>query len=45
MPEEPNAYRCDFCHRLMIPVEIKTERWHTKFCSLCGLLLSDIFIG
>lgn len=45
MPEMPNAYQCDYCRKLMIPVENKDARWHTKWCSLCGMLLYDVFIG
>lgn len=45
MPEMPNAYQCDYCRKLMIPVENKDARWHTKWCSLCGVVLYDVFIG
>lgn len=45
MPDVPNAYRCDYCHKLMEPVEHKDARWHTKWCSLCGVRLYDVFIG
>jgi hypothetical protein len=45
MPEVPNAYKCDYCRSLMEPVEQKTDRWHTKWCSVCGAKLYDVFIG
>lgn len=45
MPEVPNAYKCDYCNTLMEPIEQKTERWHTKWCSACGAKLYDVFIG
>jgi hypothetical protein len=44
MPEVPNAYRCDYCNTLMEPIEVKSERWHTKWCSKCGAKLYDVFI-
>jgi hypothetical protein len=44
MPEV-NAYRCDYCRTLMEPIEKKTDRWHTKWCSACGAKLYDVFIG
>ena len=45
MPEVPNAYRCDYCHVLMEPIEFKDHRWHTKYCSACHMKLYDVFIG
>jgi len=45
MGEMPNAYQCDYCRKLMIPIEKKDARWHTKWCSLCGVRLYDVFIG
>jgi hypothetical protein len=45
MPEVPNAYKCDFCHTLMEPVEKNDGRWHTKWCSVCGAKLWDVFVG
>jgi Zn finger protein HypA/HybF involved in hydrogenase expression len=45
MPEIPNAYKCDYCHKLMEPIEQKDNRWHTKWCSACGAKLYDVFIG
>lgn len=44
MPEVA-AYQCDYCHKLMIPLEKKDARWHTKWCSLCGICVYDVFIG
>jgi hypothetical protein len=45
MGEMPNAYQCDYCRKLMIPIEKKDARWHTKWCSLCGVCVYDLFIG
>jgi hypothetical protein len=45
MPEVPNAYKCDYCRVIMVPIEKKDERWHTKWCSACGAKLFDLFIG
>jgi hypothetical protein len=45
MPEVPNAWKCDYCHTIMVPIERKTERWHTKWCSACGAKLWEVFIG
>lgn len=45
MPEVPNAYKCDYCNTLMEPIEQKTKRWHTKWCSACGAKLYDAFVG
>jgi hypothetical protein len=45
MPEVPNAYQCDYCHKIMTPIETKDARWHSKFCSLCGFRFYDVFIG
>lgn len=45
MPEVPNAYKCDYCHVLMEPIEHRDARWHTKWCSQCGVKLYDVFIG
>lgn len=45
MPEVPNAYQCEYCSKIMVPLEQKTDRWHTKWCSKCGMPLYDVFIG
>jgi hypothetical protein len=45
MGEMPNAYQCDYCRKLMIPIEKKDARWHTKWCSLCGVCVYDVFVG
>lgn len=45
MPEAPNAWQCDYCNRLMIPTERKTENWHTKWCSFCRRKIYDVYIG
>jgi len=45
MPEVSNAYRCDFCHKLMEPVEQNDGRWHTKWCSLCGEKIFDVLLA
>ena len=45
MPEVPNAYQCDYCHKIMVPMERKDARWHTKWCSCCFMPLYDVFIG
>lgn len=45
MPEVPNAYKCEFCGKLMVPLEKIDDRWHTRWCSICGTKLYDLFIG
>jgi hypothetical protein len=45
MGEMPNAWQCDYCRELMVPVEVKDARWHTKWCSKCGAKLYDVFVG
>jgi hypothetical protein len=45
MGEVPNAWECDYCGVLMEPIEQKTDRWHTKWCSKCGAKLYDVFVG
>jgi hypothetical protein len=45
MPEVPNAYQCDYCRKIMVPLEQETDRWHTKWCSLCHMPLYDVLIG
>lgn len=45
MPEVPNAYRCDYCNALMEPIEINDGRWHSKWCSVCGAKLWDVYVG
>jgi hypothetical protein len=45
MPEVPNAYRCDYCHVLMEPIERNDGQWHTKWCSACGEKLYDVYLG
>ncbi len=45
MPEIPSAWKCDYCGTLMEPIERKTDRWHTKWCSVCWAKLHDVFVG
>lgn len=45
MPEVSNAYRCEYCHTLMEPIEKIDKRWHTKWCASCGVKLYDEFIA
>jgi len=45
MGEMPSAWQCDYCRELMVPIERKTDRWHTKWCSKCGAKLWDVFVG
>jgi hypothetical protein len=39
------AYKCDACGATAAPIEERSARWHSKWCSVCLTRYYDVFVG